>query len=259
MSQPPDAQPEIPAGEFVLRPWRSGDDLAVVKAFADPAIHKWSGRRIESPEDAAGWIARWATEWAARRAASWAITPADDPDVVVGQVALRSLWVGEMAEVSYWVLPDHRGLGIAPRATRALATWAMREFDLTRLELVHSVRNRASCRVALKAGFTPEGIKRSLQKHGPDEVHDMHLHALVRPAEVRVRVRDTALLGVVSQVKLWLAVSAASAGLMALTLVSPLALILPVLVAAGVLGVYTGTVRRPRWRYERRARQHAVS
>ncbi len=264
MSEPPDdapadPQPTIRAGDLVLRPWRSGDDLYVVKAFADPEIHKWSGRRIESPEQAAGWIGRWATEWAAKRAASWAITSADDPGVVLGQVALRTLWVGEMAEVSYWVLPDYRGLGIAPRTTRALATWALNEFDLTRLELVHSVRNRASCRVALKAGFTPEGIKRSLQKHGPDEVHDMHLHALVRPAQVRVRTLDTALLGVVSQVKLWLAVPAASAGLMALTLVSPLALFVPLLVAAGVLGLYTGTVLRPRWRDERRARQQAVS
>jgi hypothetical protein len=64
---------------------------------------------------------------------------------------------------------------------------------------------------------------------------------------------------VVSQVKLWLAVSAASAILMALTLVSPLALFLPLFVAAGVLAAYAGTVRRPRRRYERRARQHAVS
>jgi RimJ/RimL family protein N-acetyltransferase len=259
MSEPPDdvptdPQPTIPAGDFVLRPWRPDDDLYVVKAFTDPAIHKWTERRIESPEQAAGWIERWATEWAARRAASWAIAPADDPDAVVGQVALRSLWVSEMAEVSYWVLPDHRGLGIAPRATRALANWAMREFDLSRLELVHSVRNRASCRVALKAGFAPEGIKRSLQKHGPDEVHDMHMHALVRPAQVRVRTLDTVVLGVASQVRLWLAVSAASAGLMALTLVSRLALLVPLLLAAGVLGVYATTAGRPRWRDERRAR-----
>jgi RimJ/RimL family protein N-acetyltransferase len=256
---PADPQPTIPVGDFVLRPWRPDDDLYVVKAFADPTIHKWSERRIESPEQAAGWIGRWSTEWAARRAASWAIASADDPGVVFGQIALRSLWVGEMAEVSYWVLPDHRGLGIAPRATRALATWALRQFDLTRLELVHSVRNRASCRVALKAGFTPEGIKRSLQKHGPDEVHDMHLHALVRPAQVRVRTLDTALLGVVSQVRLWLAVSAVSAGLMALTLVSRLALLVPLLLAAGVIGVYAATVRRPRWRDERRTRHQAVS
>ncbi len=57
----------------------------------------------------------------------------------------------------------------------------------------------------------------------------MHLHAMVRPAQTRVRTLDTALLGVVSQVKLWLAVSAASAALMMPTLVSPLALIVPLL------------------------------
>jgi RimJ/RimL family protein N-acetyltransferase len=258
---PADPQPTIGAGSFVLRPWRSADDVYVVKAFADPAIRRWSGRRIESPEQAAGWIAGWTSAWETRSAAGWAITPAEDLDVVVGQVALRTLWVGEMAEVSYWVLPDHRGLGIAPRATHALATWALRDegLGLTRLELAHSVRNRASCRAARKAGFTAESYKRSLQKHESDEVHDMHVHAVVRPAQVRVRTLDTALLGVVSQVRLWLAVAAANAALMLLTLVSPLALIVPLLVAAGVLGLYTGTVRRPRWRYRRRSRQDAVS
>jgi RimJ/RimL family protein N-acetyltransferase len=255
---PADAQPTIRAGDFMLRPWRSADDLYVVKAFADPAIRRWTGRRIESPEQAAGWICRWNSKWEARSAASWAITPAEDLDVVVGQVALRTLWVGEMAEISYWVLPDHRGRGIAPRATNALATWALKELDLNRLELTHSVRNRGSCRVALKAGFTAESYKRSLQKHEPDELHDMHVHALVRPAQVRVRTLDTALLGAVSQVRLWLAVSAAGAALMLLTLVSRLALVVPMLVAAGVLGLHVGTVGRTRWRYQRRARRHAA-
>jgi len=250
---PADQQPTIRAGEFVLRPWRSADDLYVMKAFDDPAIRRWSGGRVDSPEEAADWIQRWISAWAARSAASWAITPADDLDVVIGQVALRTLWVGEMAEVSYWVLPDHRGLGIAPRATRALARWALEDedLDLNRLELAHSVRNRASCRVALKAGFTAEAFKRSLQRHGSDEVHDMHVHALVRPAQVRVRTLDTALLGAVSQVRLWLVVSGVTAALMLLTLISRLALIVPLLVAAGVIGLYTGAVRRPHWRSHR--------
>ena len=259
MSEPPDAsQPTITAGSLVLRPWSAEDDLHVVKAFEDPDIRGWSGCRIGSPEDAAAWISRWNSKWETRSAASWAVVATDDTGTVLGQVALRSLWVGEMAEMSYWVMPDHRRRGIAPRATRALAAWALEAFDLTRLEIVHSVRNRASCRVALKAGFAPEGIKHSLQRHETGGVHDMHLHAMVRPAQTRVRTLDTALLGVVSQVKLWLAVSAASAALMGLTLVSRLALIVPLLVAAGVLGLYAAEVRRPRRRYERRARRHAV-
>lgn len=254
-----DVQPTIPAGDFVLRPWCQADDLYLVKAFDDPAIRGWSGCRIDSPEQAAAWILRWNSRWAARSAASWAVVPAGDLATVVGQVALRSLWVGEMAEMSYWVMPDHRGRGIAPRATRTLAEWALNQFDLTRLEIVHSVRNRASCRVALKAGFAPEGIKRSLQRHETGGVHDMHLHSMVRPAQTRVRTLDNALLGVVSQVKLWLTVTATSAGLMLLMLVSRLALFVPALMALGMVGLYTGMVRRPRQRYERRARQRAIS
>jgi RimJ/RimL family protein N-acetyltransferase len=262
MSEPTDdadVQPTIPAGGFLLRPWCRADDLYLVKAFSDPTIRSWSGCRIESPEDAAEWIFAWTARWADRRAASWAVVPAGDIATVVGQVALRTLWVGEMAEVSYWVLPDHRGLGIAPRVTRALATWAMEELDLGRLELAHSVRNRASCRVARKAGFAAESFKHSLQKHGSGELTDMHVHALVQPADVRVRALDAALLGAVSQVRLWLAVTATATALMLLTLVSWLALLVPALIAGGVLALYTGTVGWPRSRYKRRARQEAVS
>jgi hypothetical protein len=46
---------------------------------------------------------------------------------------------------------------------------------------------------------------------------------------------------------------------MALTLVSRLALLVPLLLAAGVIGLYAATVRRPRWRDERRTRHQAVS
>jgi RimJ/RimL family protein N-acetyltransferase len=250
MSDPSDdvtagVQPTIDVGDFLLRPWLAADDRYVIEAFSDPEIRGWSGCRIDSPEHAAKWISQWPEKWRQRTAASWAVVPAADRGRVVGQVALRSLWVGEMAEISYWVMPDHRGQGIAPRATTALASWALDRFDLTRLEIVHSVRNRASCRVALKAGFAPEGIKRSLQRHEIGGVHDMHMHSRVRPAQTRVRTLDTALLGVVSQVKLWLAVSAMSTALMLLTLVSRLALIVPLLVAAGVLSLHVATVQRP--------------
>jgi RimJ/RimL family protein N-acetyltransferase len=255
---PSRSQPPIPVGALLLRPWRTADREQVLAAFRDRAIRGWSGCRIDSLDEATSWISRWTMKWTERSAASWAVVAKDNPRRVLGQVGLRTLWVGEMGEISYWVMPDQRGRGIAPEATRALAEWAIEYFCLTRLEIVHSVRNRASCRVALKAGFAPEGIERSLQRHEDSGVHDMHLHAMVRPAETRARPLDRALVGVVSHVTLWTTASVLSAGLAMLTLISRFAAALPLLLAAGVLGLRAGTVRWPRRRHERcRARQDA--
>ncbi|MBW8820072.1 MAG: GNAT family N-acetyltransferase, partial [Streptomyces sp.] len=72
-----------------------------------------------------------------------------------------------------------RGRGVAARATVVLSRWALDDIGFNRLELMHAVRNEASCRVATKTGFVLEGTKRSAVLH-PDGWHDMHLHARVR-------------------------------------------------------------------------------
>ncbi|MEU7002576.1 GNAT family protein [Nonomuraea sp. NPDC046570] len=78
-----------------------------------------------------------------------------------------------IAACAYWVLPAARGTGVASRALTAVSAWALEEIGFHRLELDHSTRNHASCRVAAKAGFLLEGTKRSAAVHG-DGRHDMH-------------------------------------------------------------------------------------
>jgi uncharacterized protein YutE (UPF0331/DUF86 family) len=68
---------------------------------------------------------------------------------------------------------------VATDATRLLAEWAFEKLNLERLEIVHSTQNRASCPVALQAGFRIEGVKRSLQLHA-DGFHDMCLHSRIK-------------------------------------------------------------------------------
>jgi RimJ/RimL family protein N-acetyltransferase len=72
---------------------------------------------------------------------------------------------------------------VASRALTALSVWAFGEAGFHRLELDHSTRNNASCRVATKAGFLLEGTKRSSAVHS-DGRHDMHLHGRVRADDV---------------------------------------------------------------------------
>ena len=173
------AQPVLLAdGGLVLRPWLQADARAVAAAYADPAIQRWHARRLDSEDEARDLILRWQRGWLAETGAHWAVTLGERGEVV-GRVALRSMMLEEgRAECGYWTAPAARGSGVAPRAVTALSRWAFCEIGFHRLELVHSMVNAASCRVAAKAGFAAEGIQRSAALHA-DGWHDMHLHARI--------------------------------------------------------------------------------
>ncbi|MGV9387898.1 GNAT family N-acetyltransferase [Streptomyces olivaceus] len=173
-------QPALPTGDgLLLRPWRADDAPAVHAAFQDPAMHQWYARAADSEDEVRGWIAEWQRAWEGERGVQWAVADASD-DRLLGRIALREVVLGEgVAEVAYWTTAAARGRGVAARATRALAHWALDGIGFQRLELLHAVANEASCRVAHKSGFAVEGTKRSALLH-PDGWHDMHLHARVR-------------------------------------------------------------------------------
>ncbi|MFG2159489.1 GNAT family N-acetyltransferase [Streptomyces olivaceus] len=173
-------QPALPTGDgLLLRPWRADDAPAVHAAFQDPAMHQWHARAADSEDEVRGWIAEWQRAWEGERGVQWAVADAWD-DRLLGRVALREVVLGDgVAEVAYWTTAAARGRGVAARATRSLAHWALDGIGFQRLELLHAVANEASCRVAHKSGFAVEGTKRSALLH-PDGWHDMHLHARVR-------------------------------------------------------------------------------
>lgn len=174
-------QPTLPVtgGGLVVRPWETEDAPAVYEAFQDPVMQRWHARVADSESEVRGWIEGWRRAWADERDAYWAVADADTGEVV-GRVALRCIVLGDgQAEIAYWTMPSARGRGVAPRAVATLTDWAFDEVGLHRLELTHSTANEASCRVALKTGFTPEGTKRSALLH-EDGWHDMHLHARIR-------------------------------------------------------------------------------
>ena len=166
-------QPQLESGRLRLRPWRPTDRDVVAAAYADPAIQRWHCRSMTAAE-AAAWIAGWPDRWRAESGAGWAVV---DGSAVAGQISLRRLRLADgLAEVSYWVLPVARGRGVAGRALSTMAAWAFGTLGLHRIEVNHSTANPASCRVAERAGFAAEGVKRGEALHA-DGWHDMHLHA----------------------------------------------------------------------------------
>jgi ribosomal-protein-alanine N-acetyltransferase len=64
-----------------------------------------------------------------------------------------------------------------------LCQWAFDVAGFHRIAVEHSTANPASCRVAAKAGFHEEGIRRGAALHA-NGWHDMHVHALLADSEV---------------------------------------------------------------------------
>ncbi|NEB77991.1 GNAT family N-acetyltransferase [Streptomyces sp. SID14478] len=167
-------------GDLLLRPLEPGDAAAVHAAFQDPTLRYWHARRMDSPQEALGWIEGTHETWRTETAAQWFVTGAADGEPL-GRMALREMILADgVAEIGYWVLPAARGRGVAPRALAALTQWALAA-GFHRLDLKHSTRNEASCRVALKSGYDLEGTARSSVLH-TDGWHDMHIHARIQEA-----------------------------------------------------------------------------
>lgn len=127
-------------------------------------------------DEALEWIEAWPHRWQEESAGGWAV--ADGADVL-GQIAFRTINLDDgAAELSYWVLPDARGRGVAVQAVIALTGWSFDVLGLHRIEINHSTQNTGSCRVAERAGYGAEGVKRSEALH-LDGWHDMHQHARI--------------------------------------------------------------------------------
>ncbi|NJP95169.1 GNAT family N-acetyltransferase [Nonomuraea sp. FMUSA5-5] len=135
-----------------LREWQEADAPVVLRAFQAPDLRPQAPWPVVTLKDASGWIASWA-------GAGHAFAVLHD-ERVVGNVAVTKVDGHGNGSVSYWVVPEARGRGVAVAATRLVARWAFDERGLYRLELGHRADNPASCRVATKAGFLPEGIER---------------------------------------------------------------------------------------------------
>ncbi len=83
------------------------------------------------------------------------------------------------ANLGYWVRTSSTGKGIATRAVRLLRKWAFTHTDFHRLEIMMSVRNPASRRVAEKAGAICEGLLRHRLWYGT-RADDAAMYVILR-------------------------------------------------------------------------------
>jgi RimJ/RimL family protein N-acetyltransferase len=149
---------------------RSGEWLPLSTAILDVDEH---------PADVDWWLADAVHEPRRERTGLNLMMLARDDDRIVGWIYLTDVdWYARCAEIGYGVRPGDRGKGFATEALTALARWALTAGGLQRVWLHVNTDNRASLRVAHKAGFTREGTLRRASLEA-DGLHDVAVLALL--------------------------------------------------------------------------------
>ncbi len=98
----------------------------------------------------------------------------------LGTVGLNNLdALNRCANLGYWVHSAHHSKGIATEATRQILRYGLEKTAIVRFEVLMSVHNIASQRVAEKAGAVFEGIARS-RVHLLGKTHDARVYSFVR-------------------------------------------------------------------------------
>lgn len=156
------AEPEtsLSDGVVTLRPWRPADAPAVFDACQDPLI----ARFVPIPQpyelsNAVAFVERHGEALFDAEEVGFAIV---DPATgkLLGAIARHGPF-GHRAQFGYWLAPSARGRGVATRALRLIVDWTIATTELIRLELYTDVANDASGRVAERAGFEREGVRRA--------------------------------------------------------------------------------------------------
>jgi RimJ/RimL family protein N-acetyltransferase len=159
--------PPLADGVVTLRGWRGSDVDDLYAACQDPEIPRWT-LRIPWPYligHARDWVARQPDILRAGRGAHFAVR-----DQVTGRflggIGLDLSLDGRMPELGYWLAAHARGRGVATRAARLVTEWGLADLDLFRIDLRADEDNRASQRVAERAGFTPVRVVPGVDRHG---------------------------------------------------------------------------------------------
>jgi len=155
---------ELTDGRVLIRPYRAEDIGAMYEAVRESVAEvspwlPWCHAGYTLDETTAFVMAR-EEAWETDEAYGFGVFDAATGSYL-GGVGLNFInRVHQCANLGYWVRSTRTGRGIASAATRLAARFALEHLGFQRIEILAAVGNRASQRVAEKAGATREGVLR---------------------------------------------------------------------------------------------------
>ncbi|MFJ8041076.1 GNAT family N-acetyltransferase [Kitasatospora sp. NPDC096147] len=191
-------------GRVLVRRPQERDADTLLAGSRDPLVREFMQGVLAHPDRQSA--VRWITEvaprlWDADRAAYFAVTlaaegtpgdsptgdpaeeggPTEDGGPAIGLAELVDLRPEEgAAEISVWLLPEHRRMGTAASAMRLVCRFAFEELGLRRIDAYAAAENMGVQVVGASIGFRRSGFRPALFRSSrTQELHDAVYATLV--------------------------------------------------------------------------------
>ena len=99
---------------------------------------------------------------------------------LIGVIGLHYLdLVNQKTSIGYYLAEDFQKKGIMTKCTKTLIHYVYEEYDINRIEIRMSTKNKKSRAIPIRLGFTQEGILRSNERL-QGEFSDSYVFSLLR-------------------------------------------------------------------------------
>ncbi|MBW2976706.1 GNAT family N-acetyltransferase [Candidatus Woesearchaeota archaeon] len=152
----------IKSKNFILRPYKKGDEYSLIKNINDKDVSKYT-HRIPYPyklKDAKQWIAR--CKNLAKKKNKTEINFAIDIEGVIGGISLMGIQPHK-AEIGCWLGKKYWRKGIATEAVEIITHFGFKQLKLKRIYAYVYPKNKSSVRVLEKNKYKREGLMRKYQ------------------------------------------------------------------------------------------------
>ena len=174
---------ELVDAPVLLKPYRPGDATRLHEAVRESIteLSTWMHwcHNDYSVEESWAWLESRADAWDKGTEYDFSINDSRSGQYLGGCGLNRVDSINRVASLGYWVRSSRTGEGVATTAVLLLVRFGFDELMLNRIEIMAATGNKASQRVAEKAGAIREGVLRKrLIVH--DNVHDVVMFSLIR-------------------------------------------------------------------------------
>jgi ribosomal-protein-serine acetyltransferase len=158
-------QPNLVSGQVLLRPYRpdDADDLYAAARESIAEVYPWMPwcHPDYSIDESIAYARQCSARWREGTEYGFVITDAGGGSFLGGCGMEYINPVNRIVSLGYWVRTSRTRQGVASTATRLLTRFGFEELKLNRIEIIASIDNQASQRVAEKTGAIREGVLRN--------------------------------------------------------------------------------------------------